>query len=242
VVVLDPFGEFATVGMVGKHFEELVKAGAVSSKDYPFAFEVAVLAYDPEALKRRMEKRDVSVAKGKFSLKGVSDKWREFPDEKAVRVMGAELRDAVKSGRVLVIDGMGLGLEERRKLFSCCVEGLWSCRVNGSIEPFVFVVEEPEAVESELLERISSEGKKLGVLMCLLSQHPAGISGRVLSQMGCYFIGRMLDAGDLKSLGSVAGDKSAVLPKLKTGEWIINGISLGRPTKVLSRERYSLSI
>jgi DNA helicase HerA-like ATPase len=243
VVVLDSFGEYAAVGFAGKRFEELVRAGVVSARDYPFEFGVSVFAFDPEAVKRRLEKSGVSVGKGgRFSVKEFSGKWREFPDEKAVRAVGEELRNAVASGQVLVLDGSGLGLEDRRKLFSCCVSALLGCRVDGSVEPFVFVVEEAEAVESELLERIASEGKKLGVLMCLLSQHPAGISGRVLSQIGCHLMGRMLDEGDVACLRSVAGDKSVLLSRLRTGEWIVNGISLGRPTKVLARERYSLSI
>ncbi len=62
------------------------------------------------------------------------------------------------------------------------------------------------------------------------------------SNMGCHLMGSMLDAGDLEALGTMAGEKSALFPRLKTGEWIINGISLGRPTKVLARERYSQSI
>jgi hypothetical protein len=55
-------------------------------------------------------------------------------------------------------------------------------------------------------------------------------------------MGKMLDEGDLACLRSVAGDKSVLLSKLRTGEWIADGISLGRPTKVRARERYSLSI
>ena len=59
------------------------------------------------------------------------------------------------------------------RAFSCCVEGLLSCGVDGSVESFVFVVKEAEAVE---------------------------------------------------------------------GEWVIDEISLGRLMKVLTRERYSVSI
>jgi DNA helicase HerA-like ATPase len=242
VVVLDSFGEYATVGFVGKRFEELVRAGAVSARDYPFEFGVSVFACDPEAVKRRVERCGVSVGKGgRFSVKGFSVKWREFPDGKAVGVIGEELRDAVKSGQVLILDGSGLGLEERRKLFSCCVSALWGCRVDGSVEPFVLVVEEAGTVETELLERIASEGRKFGVSMCLVSQHLSEISERVSSQMGNHMMGRMTDTEDLDRLKTVAGEKSAHLPKLSTGEWIVNGVAIGRPVKVSVRDRYSLS-
>jgi hypothetical protein len=52
-------------------------------------------------------------------------------------------------------------------------------------------------------------------------------------------MGRTTEAGDLKCLESVAGGEFAVLPWLKTGEWIVNGAELIRPQKVLVRERYS---
>ena len=88
VVVLDSFGEYAAVGFAGKRFEELVRAGVVSARDYPFGFGVSVFAFDPEAVKRRLEKYGVSVGKGgRFSVKEFSGKWREFPDEKAVRAV-----------------------------------------------------------------------------------------------------------------------------------------------------------
>jgi DNA helicase HerA-like ATPase len=167
-------------------------------------------------------------------------KWREFPDERAVRALGEELGDAVKRGQTLILDAAGLSFEERRRLFSCCLSALWSHRIESSVVPFVLVVDEAESVEAVLLERVASEGKKLGVTMCLLSQHPAGIGSRILSQMGTQVMGRMMDPGDLACLGSVTGEESAVLTRLRTGEWIVNGVGLMRPQKVLVRERYSV--
>lgn len=250
VVILDSFGEYATVGFAGKLFEELVRSGAVPAGDYPFEFGVSILASDPEQVKRRLERREISSGKsgrisvvkgGRFSIEGFSGRWRDFPDEKAVRAIEEELRNAVKSGQVMILDGSGLGSEERRKLFSCCVSALWGSRVNQSVEPFVFVIEEAEAVEAELLGRIASEGRKFGVLMCLISQHPSEISGRVLSQMGNHMIGRMTDTEDLASLETVAREKSALLPNMRTGEWILNWVAAARPVKVTVRDRYSVS-
>jgi DNA helicase HerA-like ATPase len=239
VIVLDSFGEYATVGFAAKDSEELAKAGHASTKDYSFEFGVSVFAFDPERVKRRLDGSGVSVGKsGRFVVKPFSMKWREFPDEKAVRALGEELRDAVKRGQVLVLDAAGLSFEERRRLFSCCLSALWSHRTESSVVPFVLVVDEAESVEATLLERVASDGKKLGVSMCLLSQHPAGIGGRILSQMGIQVMGRMVDPGDLKCLG--AGGESAALPRLRTGEWIVNGLGLMRPQKVLVRERYSV--
>jgi DNA helicase HerA-like ATPase len=241
VVVLDSFGEYATVGFPSKNLEEYAKTRNLSAKEYGFEFGVSVFAIDPERTKRRLDRIGVSVGKSsKFVVRPLSGKWRESPDEKTMRAVSEELGEAVKRGQVLVLDGAGLGLEERRRLFSCCLNALWRCRVDGTVMPLFLIVDEAESVEPTLLERVASEGIKLGVTMCLLSQHPAGISGRVFSQMGAHFLGRMTDAGDLQCLGSVAGDETVVLPKLKTGEWIVNSFGLMRPQRMVVRERYSV--
>jgi len=242
VVVLDGFSEYTSVCFGSKHFEELTRTGTVPAKDYPFKFGVSVLAFDPGAVKRRLEKQGISVKKDdRLSIRQLSGKWREFPDEKALRAVREELSDAVKPGQVLVLDGNGMGLEERRKLFSCCVSALWSCRVDESVEPFVLVIDNAEAVERELLERVASEGRKFGVSMCLATQHLSGISGKVLSQIGSFIMGRMTDNEDLDRLKTAAREKSALLPNLRTGEWIVNWVAVGRPVKVSVRDRYSLS-
>jgi DNA helicase HerA-like ATPase len=242
VVILDPYGEYASIGVRGDRFKKLVEDSSVSAKDYSFEFEVSVYARDPEAMKSRLEGYGVLAGKNaRYSIKSFSSRLREGPDEKAVHAVGDELRDAVKPRHVLVLDGKGLGFEERRKLFTGCVDALWSYRADESVEPFVLVVEEAEDIETEMLERVASEGRKFGVSVCLLSQHPSEISRRVLSQIGCHLMGRMTDTEDLDRLRTVAGEKSALLPNLRTGEWIVNGGAIRRPVKVSVRDRYSLS-
>lgn len=101
---------------------------------------------------------------------------------------------------------------------------------------------EAESLEAEMVGRIASEGRKFGVSLCLLSQHPTEMGDRVLSQMGIQVMGRTTNAGGLECLRNMAGEKSVLLPHLRTDEWIINGITLRRPTKVFVRDRYSLNI
>lgn len=243
VVVLDSFGEYSTVGFAAKRFEELVKSGVVSAKDYSFRFGVAVFAFDSETVKRKLEKVGVTARKAdRFSLVSFPDGWREPPNKEAVRAVGEVLAEAVKPGNVVVLDGRGLGLEERRKLFSCCVDALWSCRVGNRVVPFVLVVEEAKAVEPELLERLASEGGKLRVSLCLVSQHPSEVSGRVLSQMGTCVMGRTIDSEDLDCLKIIAGEKIAVLPTLRKGEWIVSEAASGKHVRVSVRDRYSLRV
>jgi len=52
-------------------------------------------------------------------------------------------------------------------------------------------------------------------------------------------LGRTTNTGDLERLKNMALEKAADLPKLAKGEWIVNGITMRRPLKVLIRERYS---
>jgi len=54
--------------------------------------------------------------------------------------------------------------------------GLCKARSEGSVEPFVLVVEEAESIEAETLRRVAAEGRKLGVALCLVPQHPTEIS------------------------------------------------------------------
>jgi hypothetical protein len=53
--------------------------------------------------------------------------------------------------------------------------------------------------------------------------------------MGTQMIGRTINQQDLLCLANMALDKTDILPKLRKGEWIINGITLQGPRKVLRK-------
>ena len=243
MVVLDPYGEYTTVGAAGSRFKELVEDGGVSAEDYLFDFEVSIYCCDPERVSNDLKKRGIRLGRNaRFSVNPVSGRWMETPGKEAEVEMKNVLKEGVDSSQVTVIGSRGLSPGETRNFFACCVRALWSGRVDGSVEPFVLVVEEAESLDAETLGRIASEGRKFEVSLCLLSQHPTDIDRRVLSQMGTQFMGRTTDAGDLEYLRNMAGEKSSLLPQLRTGEWIVNGITLKRPTKVFVRDRYSLDV
>ena len=103
----------------------------------------------------------------------------------------------------------------------------------------MLVVEEADALGDEIVGRIASEGRRLGISMCLLTQHPTEIGGKALSQMGTQIMGRTTDAADLDYIERMAGEKSFLLYKLKTGEWVVNGVGGKQTLKVLVRDRYS---
>lgn len=240
VVVLDPHGEYLTVGLAGRHLQELKADDPTTMKNYPFSFRVSLYAYDPDRAVKTLKRLEVESGKGdRFSVESVPGEWSKVCGGKAEAEMKEALKEGVKPGQVAIIDANGLPAGERASFFTCCVRALWHARIQGSMEPFFLVVEDSATVETETLERIASEGRKAGVSLCLLSQHPADVSRTVLSQMSAQLIGRTTDTGDLECLKNMAGDKYALLPQLTRGEWIANGITMIRPTGVRVRERYS---
>ena len=101
------------------------------------------------------------------------------------------------------------------------------------------VIEEAETVGDDVLRMVAAEVKKLGVSVCLLTCNPSELDGVVLSQMGMQILGRTTGSGDLECLRNMALEHVSDLPRLAVGEFIVNGVTLRKPTKVLVRERYS---
>jgi hypothetical protein len=242
VVVLDPHGEYLTVGVAGKHLPGLTADDPAAMKNYPFNFGVSLYAFDADRAAKTLKRLDVEPGKGgRFSVESVPGDWSKACSEKAEAEMKEVLSEGVKPGQVMIVDAKGLPAGDRENFFTCCVRALWQARIHGGLEPFVLVLEDSATVETETLESIASEGRKAGVSLCLLSQHLADVNRTVLSQTSAQLIGRTTDTEDLECLKNMAGDKYALLPQLTRGEWIANGITMIRPTRVLVRERYSLA-
>ena len=109
----------------------------------------------------------------------------------------------------------------------------------------LIIVEEAENLiksSQETFGWLASEGRKTGVSMCLVCSRPTDICDTVLSQMGTIIMGRTVDSQSLNYLKNVARKTTATLPNLKRGEWIINGITMRQPTKVILRDRFFLHI
>ncbi|MGD0978147.1 MAG: ATP-binding protein [Candidatus Bathyarchaeia archaeon] len=243
VVILDPHGEYLTVGLAGRHLKELKADDPTLIKNYPFSFRVSLYAYDSDRAVKNLKRLEVEYGKGgRFSVESVQGEWSKACSGKAEAEMKEALKKGVKPGQVAVIDANGLPECERGNFFTCFVKALWQARDQGGVEPFMLVVEDSAIVEKQTLNRIASEGRKAGVSLCLLVQHPTELSSAVLSQTSAQLIGRTMDARDLECLKNMAGDKCALLPQLARGEWIANGITMIRPTGVRVRERYSLAV
>lgn len=242
VVIFDPYSEYTTVGIPGKLFNELSAEGKLSLSDYPYNFEVSVYAFNDKGLIKKLER-------GGIYPRAVNNlKIQPFPNQVAknsktqFKIITDDFKEVVKHNRVTVLDSRGMPQEDTRQFFTSTLQALWHYRLDEQVEPFLLVVEEASQLEVEMLRRVASEGRRMGITMCLLTQHPTEIDGKVLSQMGTYMIGRTTDTMDLEYFKSITADNSPLLPYLRPGEWIVNGANLNRPIKVVARERYSIKL
>ena len=243
VVILDPYSEYTTVGVPGKRFNELKAIGKPGINDYPFSFEVSVHTFNSESVIKKLEKVGIDLkSDNRLTVQPFSSQFLKTSEDQFELKMKDELNEEVRHNRVTILDSKGLTQEETRRLFTSYVDTLLHNRLDERGEPFLLVVEEPRRLEPEVLYRIASEGRKLGVTMCILSQHPIEIDGRVLSQIGTHIMGRTTDATDLDYLKQIAGDKLSLLSHLRPGEWAVNNSNMDKIVKIHVRERYSLSI
>jgi DNA helicase HerA-like ATPase len=85
----------------------------------------------------------------------------------------------------------------------------------------------------------ASEARKIGISMCLISKHPTDLGSEILSQMGIQIIGRRMEPKDLECVRNMVIEKAVQVPELRVGEFIVNGLNIRKPTKVIIRKLFS---
>lgn len=92
----------------------------------------------------------------------------------------------------------------------------------------------------ETFEEIIKEGRKFGVFVTIASQRPNDISPTITSQAHNYFIHRLINDGDLKTIASAVSYIDRVMqdsiPTLPTGTCIFSGVVTQMPMKLNVRE------
>ncbi|MEI8388798.1 MAG: ATP-binding protein [bacterium] len=85
----------------------------------------------------------------------------------------------------------------------------------------------------ETFEEIIKEGRKFGVFITISSQRPSDISSTIISQAHNYFIHRLVNQNDLKSIETSISYIDRItadsIPTLPVGTCIFNGISTQMP-------------
>jgi DNA helicase HerA-like ATPase len=98
-----------------------------------------------------------------------------------------------------------------------------------------------DAVSSEVLKTILSEGRKFGVSIGLISQRPGKLDSDVLSQCMTQCIMRITNPIDqnriAESVESVGRDLLKELPSLSKGQVIVSGASVNTPVMLKVRTR-----
>lgn len=98
-----------------------------------------------------------------------------------------------------------------------------------------------DAVSTDVLKQILSEGRKFGVSVGLISQRPGKLDGDVLSQCMTQCIMRIINPIDqdriASSVESVGRDLLRELPSLSKGQVVISGASVNTPVMLRVRTR-----
>lgn len=98
-----------------------------------------------------------------------------------------------------------------------------------------------DAVSSDVLKTILSEGRKFGVSIGLITQRPGKLDGDVLSQCMTQCIMRITNPIDqdriASSVESVGRDLLKELPSLSKGQVIVSGASVNTPVLLRVRQR-----
>jgi len=139
----------------------------------------------------------------------------------------------VTKGEMTILNSQGLAPEEKRSFYLESLKILLKLRLEEKIKPLFLIIEEAENLKGDILNQVVAEGRKTGIFVCLLTTNPAALGGEILSQTGYQIIGKTTNKIDIETLSNMVGATNA-LPDLAVGEWIINGISNNRPTKLFS--------
>jgi hypothetical protein len=147
-----------------------------------------------------------------------------------------KLAKAIKTSQTTILNAEGLTPEEKRNTLTHYLTALWKARTEKAIPPLLLIVEDAETLKNETLETIAHHGTKHGVALMLIARHPTELGAKILSQTTTQIIGRTTDKDDLSYLQNMAMEKTALLPQLKQGQWIINTPDRTQPTLTRTKQ------
>ena len=165
---------------------------------------------------------------------------------------GTPAGELVKKGECSVINMKGVPPDVQDVVVARLTKELFDDRKAGKIPPFLMVVEEahnycPErgfgnAVSSNMLRTVASEGRKFGMGLCIVSQRPAKVDKNIISQCNTNIILKVTNPNDLKAIiQSVEGLTNQTyneIQRLPIGVALISSASLQIPimTEIRTRE------
>lgn len=172
-----------------------------------------------------------------------------------------ELRELFEPGQCTVIQLNEVDQREQQVIAATLLRRIYQARVDTSKQkvsrgdknyipfPVFCLLEEAhnyapasaDAVSTDVLKQILSEGRKFGVSVGLISQRPGKLDSDVLSQCMTQCIMRITNPIDqdkiASSVESVGRDLLKELSSLSKGQVIISGASVNTPVMVRVRQR-----
>jgi uncharacterized protein len=183
----------------------------------------------------------------------IMDLVRHLRDLKLFSSNFTNYNDLIKPGKCSIINLKGIEPQVQSMIVSKLLSDLFMERKAGRIPPFFCILEEahnfvPEkgfgkAKSSQIIRLISSEGRKFGLGLCVISQRPALVEKTVLAQCTTQIIMKITNPNDLRTIsGSVEGitpESVLEVQNLPVGSALICGI-VDRPLFVNIRARKSM--
>ncbi len=160
------------------------------------------------------------------------------------------LQELISSQKCSILNLKGMEPNVQSMVVGKLLYDLFLARKRGKIPPFFCIIEEahnfvPEkgfgsAKSSHVIRLISSEGRKFGVGLCVVSQRPALVQKTVLAQCSSQIIMKITNPNDLRMIGnSVEGITQESLEEIQhlpVGSALVCGV-VDRPLVVNIRER-----
>ncbi len=186
-------------------------------------------------------------------------KWKVISGLETLRNSGifdgkpVSMKQLVRKGKASIINLKGVEPRIQELILTKIAKDLFNTIKLGEIPPFFFMVEEshnfcPErgfgdALSSQILRTIASEGRKFGFYLCVVSQRPARVDKNVLSQCNMQIILKVTNPNDLRAIGqSIEGFTPGMeddIKQLSIGRALVVGECVEQPITVNIRARES---
>ena len=157
------------------------------------------------------------------------DLFSEFP---------TSLQELIQPGKCSIINLKGIDPELQEVVVYKLMKDLFDARKRNNIPPFFEVIEEAhnylpernfgEAKSSSILRQISSEGRKFGLGLCIISQRPSRVDKSCISQATTQIILKITNPNDLKSISnsveSITAETEKEIKNLAIGTALVTGV------------------
>ncbi len=210
---------------------------------------------------RRLESVDYSIQDiiNAVRLEESKTRWKVINGLEMLRNSGVfegkpiPLDTLIRKGQASIVNMKGVEPKIQELIIAKLAKDLFNAAKLGEVSPFFFLVEEshnfcPErgfgnALSSQILRTIASEGRKFGFYLCVVSQRPARIDKNVLSQCNTQIILKVTNPNDLRAIGqSIEGFTSGMeedIKQLSVGQALVVGECVEQPITVNIRARES---